>query len=241
VNDLTEWMDGAPSPPGAIRIGLAHGSVTGFGTEGEANNPVAPDRAKRAGLGYLALGDWHRTREITPATWYAGTPEPDRFNSQETGQVLLVDIPGPGAPPRVGVHRTGTYRWLTRTEEFSQAGDLPGFEARLRNLPGLSALLMRLTVSGTLTLSARAELSARLAGLEAAMFWLEADLGGLHARPTLEDLEQIDFGGVLRAAAERLKASAEDMSLSAAERRRAEEALIQLFVMTRDAGKGRAA
>ena len=66
------------------------------------------------------------------------------------------------------------------------------------------------------------------------MFWLETDLDGLHVRPTAEDLEQIDFRGVLREAAELLKAEAENPAASTAERRRAEEALVQLFVMTRD-------
>lgn len=234
VNDLTEWMDAAPSPPGLIRIGLAHGSVTGFGSEGEANNPIAPDRAKRAGLDYLALGDWHRTLSITPSTWYAGTPEPDRFHSQELGQALMVEIAGPGAPPTVTPRTTGTFRWLTRGETLSGAADLDGLEARLRAHEGLSRLLMRLEITGTLDLAARAALAQRLAALEAAMFWLACDLGGLHIRPTAEDLEQIDFQGVLREAAELLKAEAENPAASAAARRRAEEALVQLFVMTRE-------
>src|SRR3546814_10816514 len=29
--DLTEWMDGTETPDGSLRIGLAHGSVVGFG------------------------------------------------------------------------------------------------------------------------------------------------------------------------------------------------------------------
>lgn len=99
--DLTGWMDSAATPQGVIRIGLAHGSVVGFGSGGEASNPVAPDRPTHAGLDYLALGDWHRTMRVGPAIWYSGTPEPDRFGSQEEGQVLLVDIAGPGALPLV--------------------------------------------------------------------------------------------------------------------------------------------
>jgi hypothetical protein len=39
---------------------------------------------------------------------------------------------------------------------------------------------------------------------------------------------------VLREAADMLKAEAENPAASAVERRRAEEALVQLFVMTRD-------
>jgi DNA repair exonuclease SbcCD nuclease subunit len=240
VNDLTDWMDQAPSAEGVIRIGLAHGSVSGFGTDGEAKNPIAADRARRAGLDYLALGDWHRTMQVNASTWYAGTPEADRFNSQETGQALLVDIAGRGAVPKVTCKRTGAFRWVAAVEQLASGEDLVGLEARLRGHADLSSLLMRLSLEGTLDLTARADLSGRLAALEAAMFWLEAGIEDLHVRPTLEDLEKIDFGGVLREAAELLKADAENPASSALERRRAEEALVQLFVMTRD-GRGEAA
>ena len=239
--DLTEWMDAAASAPGQIRIGLAHGSVTGFDSSGDAKNIIAPDRAARAGLDYLALGDWHRTLRIGPATWYSGTPEADRFNSQETGQALLVEIAGPGAPPVVTEKTTGAFRWLTQTEELMRGEELDGLETRLRALPGLSNLLLRLGLTGTLDLTARADLSRRLASLEAAMFWLETDLASLHVRPTLDDLEQIDFGGVLREAAETLKAQAEDPAASPLQRQRAGDALVQLFLMTRNDRKGEAA
>jgi hypothetical protein len=84
-DDLTAWMDNAPTPPGALRIGLAHGAVTNFTSEGEASNPIDPARLAKAKLDYLALGDWHRTLQIGPAVWYAGTPEPDRAGRQERG------------------------------------------------------------------------------------------------------------------------------------------------------------
>ena len=59
-DDLTGYMDEEATPEGAVRIGMAHGSITGFGSEGEASNYVAPTRADSAGLSYLAMGDWHR-------------------------------------------------------------------------------------------------------------------------------------------------------------------------------------
>ena len=236
VADLTAWMDGATTAAGLIRIGLAHGSITGFDAGGEANNPIAPGRANSAGLDYLALGDWHRTMQVGPATWYAGTPEPDRFGSQELGQVLLVEIAGPGAPLKVVPRSTGTYRWATVVEELNGTPDLEALETRLRALPDLSTTVMKLVLTGSLPLAGRAELDRRLGGLEAAMFHIEADLDGLLARPTDSDLESIDFGGVLREAAETLKAMAEDVGRSADERRRAGDALIQLFLMTSTPG-----
>ena len=47
--DLTAYMDNAATPEGAIRIGMAHGSIQKFGSEGEAKNYIAPDRAENRG------------------------------------------------------------------------------------------------------------------------------------------------------------------------------------------------
>ncbi len=228
--DLTEWMDRAETPLGAIRIGVAHGSVAGFGSGGEATNPIDPRRTNSAGLQYLALGDWHRTMQIGEAIWYAGTPEPDRAGSQEVGQALLVEITGPGAPAKVTACDVGTYRWVTREDHLSDAGELDDLEARLRALPNLSNTILRLFLKGTLPLAARTDLGRRLVGIGAAMFHLETDDSELSIRPTAADLESIDFGGVLRQAAEQLKAVAEDTAIGAEERRRAEDALVELFL-----------
>lgn len=230
TGDITEWMDGAETAAGVIRIGLAHGSITGFGTGGEAVNPIDPRRPERARLNYLALGDWHRTMQVGPAAWYAGTPEPDRAGSQEQGEALVVDISNLGARPTVTRHTVGTYRWLTREEHLSDTGELDDLETRMRALPDLSRTILRLRLRGALPIAGRTELDRRLDGLAAAMFHLDVDRSGLLVRPTSADLEAIDFGGVLRQAAERLKAMSEDESKDAGERRRAEDALVQLFV-----------
>ena len=229
--DITDWFDHAPTPTGVMRIGLAHGAVIGFGSDGDASNPVDPRRPERAGLAYLALGDWHRTLRVNPAVWYAGTPEPDRAGSQETGQALIVDIAGPGAPAVVAAHPVGTYRWLTLEARIADSADLDDLETRLRALPNLSATLLRLTLHGSLPLTGRADLERRLSRLEAAFFNLSVDMQGVVARPTQRDLETIDFHGVLRQAADRLQAISSDAERPAEERRRAATALIELFVL----------
>ena len=241
LRDLTEWMDDVETPAGAIRVGLAHGSVTGFGTDGEAPNPIDPTRPQSARLSYLALGDWHRTVEVGPSIWYAGTPEPDRAGSQEVGQVLLVELEGSGAPPRVTPHVVGSYHWLTREERLDDTTDLEDFETRLRALPDLSTTVLRLILKGALPLSGLADLRRRCEGLEAALLHLEVDYDKLAARPTEADLEAIDFSGVLRQAAERLKALPGDASKDAAERRRAEDALVELYLRFTTDGRSRGA
>ena len=88
---------------GRLRVGLAHGAVAGrLPAEADAWNPIAADRAERARLDYLALGDWHGTLEIAARTWYAGTPEPDRFQGQRPARRCWSSSTAPGAAPYGG-------------------------------------------------------------------------------------------------------------------------------------------
>lgn len=82
-DDPTSAYDGMSTPDGAVRIGLAHGSIVDFGSRGEADNMIPPDRAQRSGLDYLALGDWHGFLTIGDRTAYSGTPEIDRFGRDD--------------------------------------------------------------------------------------------------------------------------------------------------------------
>src|SRR5262249_21930469 len=125
---------------------------------------------------------------------------------------------------------TGTYRWLTCTERLDSADQLPAFEQRLRNESDLPRLILRLQLAGSLPLAAHAELQRRLTELEAALFHLDVDQTELVARPTEADLEAIDFDGVLRRSADRLKTLADDAAQPPDLRHRAEEALVELYL-----------
>jgi hypothetical protein len=200
------------------------------GSDGEATNPIDPARAAKARLDYLALGDWHRTQQVGSAIWYAGTPEPDRAGGQEQGTALLVEIAGCGAAPSVSPLITGTYRWITRAERLDDEGALADLDQRLRKESDLSCLILRLRIEGSLSLAAHTEFQRRVADLEAAVFHLDLDQASLTVRPTQADLEEIDFDGVLRRSADRLKCVIDDSAASPELRRRAEEALVELYV-----------
>jgi hypothetical protein len=157
--------------------------------------------------------------------------------SQEAGQVLVVEIAGCGAPAAVARHVVGTYRWFAREEEVIETAELDSVESRLRALPDLSHCVIRLNLKGALPLGAHSQLDQRLQGLAAALFHLDLELSALSVRPAAADLEAIDFDGVLRRAAEQLLGMARDEARDAAERKRAEAALIQLFVMVNPKAK----
>ncbi len=206
--DATAWFDAADTPPGAVRVGLAHGSVQGFGSD-TPNNPVAPDRARRAGLDYLALGDWHGQLRINERTWYAGTPEPDRFKVDDMGRALVVAVDA-GQPPRVEAVATGRYVWLRAELRLDSLADLDRFRTELEAKYTLDRLLLDLTVAGALSLSDRVEMGARLQDqLAHDVRWLDMDLSGLAARPTEADFAAIDVAGVLRETADRLHREAQ--------------------------------
>jgi len=152
-SDLTACWDNSPTPPGAYRVGLAHGSVQGILPEAaEKHNPIAADRAGAAQLDYLALGDWHGTLEAGDRAWYSGTPEPDGFKENDSGNVLLIEIDRPGAAPRVEPIPTGQYRWLAWERRITSGGDIEQLNRELEAQRPTQLRVVRLRLDGTLAL-----------------------------------------------------------------------------------------
>ena len=226
--DLSAWMDEEATAEGAVRIGLAHGAVRSFSEDGAAADVIAPDRARLAGLAYLALGDWHGHLAVGPATHYSGTPEPDDFGRTATGLVLGVELAGPAAPPRVVEHRTARYDWIAADWHISGSDDLAARLDGLAAASALAGLVVRLRIAGRVSLAERVAIRDRLDnGVAHELRWLDLDLSELQARPTEGDLAEIDLNGVLRDAAERLQAIAEE---GGGQARLASAALERLYV-----------
>jgi DNA repair exonuclease SbcCD nuclease subunit len=194
--DLTAWFDGCDTPAGLLRLGLAHGSVQGLLAEGiDATNPIAPDRTERARLDYLALGDWHGCKRIDARTWYAGTPEPDRFKDNGAGQALLVEIVAPGAEPQVTPIAVGQYRWHTLDTVLQVASDVDALVERLGALGASDLASLRL--AGTIDLASHARLQAAIHRAEAATRDLQCDSADLHLTPTDDDIAALQADGYL--------------------------------------------
>ncbi|MGB4866130.1 MAG: DNA repair exonuclease [Hyphomicrobium sp.] len=206
--DPTQWMDAAPTADGTLRIGLAHGSVQGFGSNGESSVLIARNRAETAGLAYLALGDWHGTTRVGPDTWYSGTPEPDRFPSNEPGHVLAVSVARQGA---VNVERIASadFAWARLAATVNTTADLSTIEAQFAALGGTqSRALVRLALSGSLSLSEHADFDAWQEVWSARLRYLEVDAVALAVRPTETDFDSLGSDGPLVEAARKLAAVA---------------------------------
>lgn len=196
ASDLTAWFDQAETSPGLARVGLAHGSVQGvLAPDIDSPNPIAPGRASTARLDYLALGDWHGTQQIEARTWYSGTPEPDRFKSNDAGQVLSVSLQGPDQPPLVSAHPTGAFQWLSWQENLHLETDLDLLLERLAQLPVNTVL--ELTLGGRTDLAGQQRLDSGLAQTQARLRSVQTTSMDLELMPTDDDIAALHADGYL--------------------------------------------
>lgn len=194
MSDLTEWFDHAETTDSLLRIGLAHGSVQGILAEDEnATNPISPERYQSAKLDFLALGDWHGTKQINPRTWYSGTPEQDRFKGNDPGNVLLVQIPEVGAEPQVEIRSIGQHPWVQMKERLAVSSDLEQLIARIERQPEQAVVELRL--EGEISLLGKQQLERALSVAEARFRSLSYDLSGLSLQPTEDDIAALHADG----------------------------------------------
>lgn len=232
TQDPTGWMDAAATPPGALRIGLAHGSIKGFGSAGDSAVSIDPERAVKANLDYLALGDWHGSARINGRTWYSGTPEPDRFPDNAPGSVLAVGLAAQGTAPQVAVMASAQFVWAKRVYEISGVGDLAGVERELEGLAGdMGALVLRLRLQGHVGLEEISAVERWSREFEAKVQFLDADTTGLLPFADDDDLSVFAVSQELGEAARFLRKvandSGDDRQMAAA------AALARLAVLTR--------
>ena len=234
-DDVTQSFDTLDTEAGRVRVGLAHGSVAGRLPDTiDATNPIAPDRAARARLDYLALGDWHGCLSIDAHTWYAGTPEQDRFRGNEPGYVLDVHIDAPGATPAVERIAIGKYRWSAWTETISLPTDAQALAERLAALRADDVL--RLDVQGHVNMETWDALQRAVDQAAAQVRALLPDLSGLRLEPDQADLAELGASGYVGEVAAQLQSMQGDVEQAGV----AGEALRLLLRFQRESAMGAA-
>lgn len=227
--DLTAAMVAAQTPAGSIRIGIGHGSVEDFASETAAVTRISKNRPDTAELDYLALGDWHGMKQITPRIWYSGTPEPDRHVDNDRGSVLLVSIAAHGATPTVRPIRSAKFDWPVAALELFGADDLSKVASMVLGERSARTTLAKLSLSGRITISDRQELVKILSELESRLAYLDVRDEKLEVIVEAADLDTLDATGSVRAAADDLLLKKNNMDLSRADRDTAARALDLLF------------
>ncbi len=203
--DPTLWIPGNGE---GIRIGVAHGTVEGLASD-DRSFPIARDAAEARALDYLALGHWHSTALYETATGgvrtaYSGTHEATRFGERDSGNVLLVEISGPGQPPQVQKVPTGGLTWLRLDLDVRTKEDLLLAAEQIEGIENPSSTLLDLKIRGLLNPSGLDVLARIGEIMEARFLFYRLDDDDLH--PHAEDPSWMDAlpSGLLREVAQGL-------------------------------------
>lgn len=199
--------DAPPAGPGVVRIAVGHGAVDVLAPD--RDNPARIVVAALEGADYVALGDRHSTTRVGERVWYSGAPEATDFDEVDPGNVLVVSIAEAGASPVVVPHRVGRWRFLRRSFSIDGADDVAALAQWLAGQEGKAETVVRLDLSGTVSLAEQARLDDVLD--EARPLFAAVDVwapdGGVVVLPDAADLSDLGVAGFARAAVEELEAA----------------------------------
>lgn len=204
--DPTEWIQA--SDVERVQIGVAHGTVEGIHQE-EPDYPIPRDAALRAGLDYLALGHWHSTARYpapdgTVHMAYSGSHETTKFGERDSGNVLIVDIPSPGTPPKITPVHTGSLSWNVMEEDIRESGDLRRIRNQIESIENPAATLVDLCISGLMFTEDRDEINRINEILRSRFLFARMDTSGVRPSPEDENWVTNLPHGILRNVAARL-------------------------------------
>ncbi|WP_144208978.1 metallophosphoesterase family protein [Mycobacterium tilburgii] len=167
---VADVLDGIEASQRTItRILVAHGGV----------DVLDPDRDKpslirlagleqalaRGVVHYAALGDKHSLTQVgdTGRVWYSGSPEVTNFDDVESnpGHVLVVDIDDANTVS-VTPHRVGHWRFVTLHRQVDNSRDIADLDMNLDLMTEKDRTVVRLALTGSLTVTDRAALDACL-------------------------------------------------------------------------------
>ncbi len=204
TSDPMAWLQSVERPGSndqKPRIVIAHGSVQGFdNTVADANdgagtpNLLDLTRFAEDTFDYIALGDWHGTKQIGPRAWYSGTPEIDRFKRGEgndPGNILVIRTT-PGEAPEVCKVATRQLGWHRLEFRFTEDASLDQFGELLGDTLGNRAGrdLLELELSGSLGIEATARLEELLETFRSRLLRLKL-VQQTTIAPTPEEVEEL--------------------------------------------------
>lgn len=240
TTDLTGDVLADLPADGVTRIVVSHGGVDVLDPDKDKPSLIrlaAVEAAvARGAVHYVALGDKHSRTQVgsTGRVWYSGAPEVTNYDDIESdsGHVLLVDIDeeDPQRPVRVGSERVGRWRFVTLRRDVDSDREVADLDINLDQLGDKERTVVRLALTGSLTVTAKAALDACLdkyARLFAALTVWErhTDIAVLPADGEFDDL---GIGGFAAAAVDELVATARSDADGAEDARAALGLLLRL-------------
>ncbi|OBF02157.1 DNA repair exonuclease [Mycobacterium sp. ACS4054] len=218
---VAEVLDGLTPGP-VTRILVAHGGVDVLDPDRDKPSLIrlaAVHQALTAGAAhYVALGDKHSRTEVgnSGRVWYSGAPEVTNFDDVESdpGHVLIVEIDeaDPRRPVTVEPRHVGRWRFVTMHRQVDTSRDIADLDLNLDLMTDKERTVVRLALTGSLTVTDRAALDACLDKYSRLYAWLglwdrRTDLAVIPADGEFSDL---GIGGFAAAAVDELVATARE-------------------------------
>jgi DNA repair exonuclease SbcCD nuclease subunit len=208
------------SPQPVTRILVAHGGVDALDPDRDKPSVIRlaklDDALARGAVHYVALGDKHSLTRVGASgrVWYSGSPEVTNFDDVESdpGHVLVVDIDesDPSRAVTVESRRVGHWRFVTLHRQVDTGRDIADLDMNLDLMTEKDRTVVRLALTGSLTVTDRAALDACLDRYARLFAWL-----GLWERhtelavmPADGEFTDLGIGGFAAAAVEELVATA---------------------------------
>lgn len=216
---LAEALVDVPAD-GVTRIVVAHGGVDMLDPDpGKASlirMTGVTDALHSGAVHYVALGDKHSRTSVgcSGRVWYSGAPEVTNFDDIEadSGHALVVEIDerDPERPVSVEAHRVGRWRFMTLAQQIDNSRDIADLDLNLDQLKDKERTVIRLALTGSLTVTDRAALDSCLDRYARLFAWLgtwdrHTDLVVLPADGEFDDL---GIGGFAAAAVAELASAA---------------------------------
>lgn len=217
---VADVLDGLPAAAGT-RILVAHGGVDVLDPDKDKPSLIRlatlDDALSRGAVHYVALGDKHSLTQVGDSgrVWYSGSPEVTNFDDVESdpGHVLVVDVDetDPRGAVSVTARDVGRWRFVTLHRQVDTSRDIADLDVNLDLMTDKDRTVVRLALTGSLTVTDRAALDACLDKYARLFAWLglwerHTDLAVIPA-----DGEFSDLGiGIAAAAVEELVATARE-------------------------------
>ncbi|BBX62834.1 DNA repair exonuclease [Mycobacterium saskatchewanense] len=241
VAKVLDELPGSSEAP-VTRILVAHGGVDVLDPDRDKPSLIRlaslDDALARGALHYVALGDKHSRTQVggSGRVWYSGAPEVTNFDDVEadSGHVLVVDVDDNGVT--VTSRHVGRWRFVTMHRQVDTSRDIADLDMNLDLMTDKDRTVVRLALTGSLTVTDRAALDACLDKYARLFAWLglwerHSDLAVVPADGEFTDL---GIGGFAAAAVEELVATAR------ADTERAADAQAALALLLRLADRGAA-
>lgn len=236
---VAEALSGLPATD-VTRIVVAHGGVDVLDPDRDKPSLIRLAELEKAisdgTVHYVALGDKHSLTQVggSGRVWYSGSPEVTNFDDVEAdpGHVLVVDIDdkNPRRPVVVESRRVGRWRFITLHRQVDNDREIADLDVNLDQLHDKERTVVRLALTGSLTVTDRAALDTCLDRYALLFAWL-----GLWERhtelavmPADGEFSDLGVGGFAAAAVDELVATARAGEESAADAQAALALLLRL-------------